>query len=88
MNVSLSTRNQWELIFSPTICDVKRATLHNIYLYHHAVCSSKLISLMRTPVDTENGHFPLCPMSQISYISLVSNTTALPFCFDVSSKKT
>ena len=31
MNVSLSTRNQYELIFSSTICDIKRATLHNIY---------------------------------------------------------
>ena len=68
MTVSLSTRNQWELIFSPTICDVKRATLHNIYLYHHAVCNSKLTSLIRTPVDTDNGHFPLCPVSQVSYI--------------------
>lgn len=48
MNVSLSTRNLWELIFSPTICDVKRATPHNIYLYHHAVCNSKLTSLIRT----------------------------------------
>ena len=31
MNVSLSTRNQWELIFSSAIYDIKRATLHNIY---------------------------------------------------------
>ena len=31
MNVSqYSTRNQWELIFACTICDIERATLHNI----------------------------------------------------------
>ena len=61
MNVSLSTRNLWELIFSPTICDVKRATLHNIY----NICC---LQFKINQLNTDNGHFPLCPVSQVSYI--------------------
>ena len=47
--------------FSSTMCDITRATLHNIYLYHNAVCNLKSTRLMRTLDNNEQRTLSCVP---------------------------